>query len=208
MKTFFVTGIGTNVGKTISSAIISEALQADYWKPIQSGTLEGSDKQTISELISNEKTKIHDEIYAFKEPVSPHLAASLENETVQLTKLILPDSTNHMVIEGAGGILVPINSNNYVIDIANLFSCDVILVIRNYLGCINHSLLSIDYLISNNYNLKGLVLIGNFDKLVKSAILNHAEIPVILEINELEAINKEIISELSKNVNVSVLLED
>lgn len=208
MKTLFVTGIGTNVGKTVASAVITEALEADYWKPIQSGTIEGSDKDTISELISNEKTQIHKEIYAFKEPASPHLAASLENQTIQLTNLVLPESTNHMVIEGAGGLLVPINSNNFVIDLANLFNCDVILVIRNYLGCINHALLSIDYLISNNYNLKGLVLIGNFDKLVKSAILNHAEIPVILEINELEAINKEIISKLSKNVNVSVLLED
>jgi dethiobiotin synthetase len=208
MKTFFVTGIGTNVGKTIASAIITEALQADYWKPIQSGTIDGSDKHTVSELISNEKTKVHDEIYAFREPASPHLAASLENQTIQLSKLVLPESSNHLVIEGAGGILVPINSNNFVIDIANSFNCDVILVIRNYLGCINQSLLSIDYLVSNNYNLKGLVLIGNFDKLVKSAILNHAEIPVILEINELEAINKEVISEFSKNVNVSVLLED
>ncbi len=208
MKTLFVTGIGTNVGKTVTSAVITEALQADYWKPIQTGTIESSDKDTISELITNEKSKIHDEIYAFKEPASPHLAASLENQTIQLTNLILPDSSNHMVIEGAGGLLVPINSNNFVIDLVNLFDCDVILVIRNYLGCINHALLSIDYLISNNYNLKGLVLIGNFDKLVKSAILNHAEIPVIAEILELENINKEVIAELAKHVNVSVLLED
>ena len=208
MKNIFVTGIGTNVGKTIASAVITEALQADYWKPIQTGANEFTDTQTIKNLISNTKSVIHNESYLFKEPVSPHLAASLENKTIQLSNIIIPETKNNIVIEGAGGILVPINNTHFIIDLANVFDCEIVLVIKNYVGCINHTLLSIDYLLNNQYNLKGLILNGNFDKQVKSAILNHSETPIISEIKEFETIDQLTIKELSKSVNTNLLLHD
>ena len=96
---YFITGIGTNVGKTIVSAILTEKLEADYWKPIQSGTNEGLDSNTVKELISNSKTVIHPESYLLKEPLSPHFAAKKENITIELEHIKLPITLNHLIIK-------------------------------------------------------------------------------------------------------------
>ena len=192
---YFVTGIGTNVGKTIVSAILTEALKADYWKPIQSGTVEGLDANTIKSLISNSKTVIHPESYLLKEPSSPNIAAKKEGISISLENIILPSTHNHLIIEGAGGLLVPINNKHYVIDIAKKIDCEIILVISNYLGCINHSILSIDYLLKNNYKIKYLVFNGLFDEEVKQSILNYysriatIDIPYISEANQISILN-------------------
>jgi dethiobiotin synthetase len=205
VKRYFVTGIGTGVGKTIVSALLTEALQADYWKPIQSGTAEGTDKNTVAALISNTKTILFNEACMFREPASPHVAAALENKTISLSDIRLPTSKNeYLIIEGAGGLLVPLNSKNYVIELAKLLDAEIILVCRNYLGCINHSLLSIDYLLRNNYKIKGLVLNGNFDPLVRSAIINYAGLPVIAEIQDTAEISKEQVSVLIEKVNTKL----
>ena len=203
MKNYFITGIGTNVGKTIASAILTEALQADYWKPIQTGSFEDNDKNTIKNLISNSKTVFHNETYNFKEPVSPHLAAALENKKIKIETIGLPETENSLIIEGAGGILVPLNENNFVIDIARNLEAPIILVCLNYLGCINHSLLSIDYLLKNDFEIKGLILNGNFDKAVKSAIINYSEIPVIAEISEMKEITKDTILAQAQKIDLS-----
>lgn len=203
MKNYFITGIGTNVGKTIASAILTEALQADYWKPIQTGSFEDNDKNTIKNLISNSKTVFHNETYNFKEPVSPHLAAALENKKINIETIGLPETENSLIIEGAGGILVPLNENNFVIDIARNLEAPIILVCQNYLGCINHSLLSIDYLLKNDFEIKGLILNGNFDKAVKSAIINYSEIPVIAEIPEMKEITKDTILAQAQKIDLS-----
>jgi dethiobiotin synthetase len=116
----------------------------------------------------------------------------------------LPETQNDLIIEGAGGILVPLNDSNYVIDLAQEFEADVILVCRNYLGCINHSLLSIDYLVKNNFPVKGLVLVGNFDKAVKLAITNYSELPVLAEIPEMSEISKETILNQAQKINLSL----
>jgi dethiobiotin synthetase len=207
MNKYFITGIGTNVGKTIVSAILTEALKADYWKPVQSGVAEGTDKGLVSSLITNTNSVCHNESYCFQEPASPHLAASLENQKIKLEQMHLPDTQNDLIIEGAGGILVPLNDSNYVIDLAQEFEADVILVCRNYLGCINHSLLSIDYLVKNNFPVKGIVLVGNFDKAVKLAITNYSELPVLAEIPEMSEISKETILNQAQKINLS-LFED
>ena len=207
MNKYFITGIGTDVGKTIVSAILTEALKADYWKPLQSGVAEGTDKGLVSSLLTNTASVCHNESYLFQEPVSPHLAASLENKKIKLEQMHLPDTQNDLIIEGAGGILVPLNDSNYVIDLAQEFEADVILVCRNYLGCINHSLLSIDYLVKNNFPVKGIVLVGNFDKAVKLAITNYSELPVLAEIPEMLEISKESILNQAQKINLN-LFED
>jgi len=188
---YFITGIGTNVGKTVVSAILTEALQADYWKPIQSGTIEGKDSETISDLISNSKTNIHPESYLLKQPLSPHFAAKIDDIDIELDKILLPKTTQDLIIEGAGGIFVPINETHYVIDIAKKIECEIILVISNYLGCINHSLLSIDYLLRHHYKINALVFNGSFETEVKSAITNyHKDLPCI-EIPTIEKLTKD-----------------
>lgn len=186
----FVTGIGTNVGKTIMSAVLTEALQADYWKPIQSGTIEGRDAETVKTLISNNTTVIHPEAYSLKEPLSPHFAAKLEGVEIDLNKIHLPKTNNQLLIEGAGGLMVPINNQHYVIDIAKQFNCDIALVASNYLGCINHTLLSIDYILRHNLKLSMLILNGEFEPEVESAILNYAKIATILKVPTLKAVTK------------------
>lgn len=202
----FVTGIGTDVGKTLAAAILTEALEADYWKPIQSGNIQTEDAMTVWSLISNNRTHIHKEAYSFREPVSPHLAAALENTVIDTDAIKCPVTDKHLVIEGAGGILVPLNDKDFVIDLAKRFDAEVILVIRNYLGCINHSLLSIDYLRQHHYKLKGLVLNGDFDADVKRIICAHAAVPVIVEIPELPEINKETVKRYAESLHLQEVL--
>src|SRR5690606_17489576 len=115
MKQFFITGISTDVGKTIASAIVVEALEADYWKPVQTG--EDTDSETVSKWISNSKTLRHESSYALKTPISPHAAAVLEGVYINPNKIYEPDTENHLVVEGAGGILVPLNDSDAMLDI-------------------------------------------------------------------------------------------
>ncbi|MEI8136923.1 MAG: dethiobiotin synthase [Bacteroidota bacterium] len=204
MNKYFITGIGTGVGKTVVSAILTEALKADYWKPLQCGLSGGTDKDLVYSLISNSTSVFHNESYSFKEPVSPHLAASLENQKIKLEQMHLPEINNDIIIEGAGGLLVPLNDSNYVIDLAQEFEAEVILVCRNYLGCINHSLLSIDFLVKNNFPVKGLVLVGNFDKAVRAAITNYSELLILAEIPEMSEISKETILNQAQKINLSL----
>lgn len=196
----FITGIGTNVGKTVVSAVLTEALHADYWKPIQSGVIEGKDSDTVKSFISNAKSVFHPESYLLNEPLSPHFAAKLDGVTIELDKIQLPITSNHLIIEGAGGLLVPINDTQYVIDIAKQLDCEIVLVISSYLGCINHSLLSIDYLKRNNFKLKALVFNGEFETEVKQAIVNYYPNLTIIDIPTLNTLNKFQIIEVSDKI--------
>lgn len=202
----FITGIGTNVGKTVVSVVLTEALQADYWKPIQSGTIEGKDSEAVKSLISNAKTVIHPEAYLLKKPLSPHFAAKLENVEIDLNKINVPvrlsgvEANENLVIEGAGGLLVPINKSQYVIDIAKKMDCEIVLVISNYLGCINHALLSIDYLIRNNFKIYALVFNGTFDTEVKDSIIAFAAHCKIIDIPTLQTLTKSSVLEVSTSI--------
>jgi dethiobiotin synthetase len=166
----FITGIGTDVGKTIASAIITEALQADYWKPIQAGDLDNSDSHKIQRYISNDKTVIHDNSYKLNTPASPHLSASIDGITIDLKNIIEPKTKNHLVIEGAGGILVPLNDSDSIINlIQNEYK--VIIVSRHYLGSINHTLLTFEALKSRNIKVAGIIFSGDENQSTESIIL-------------------------------------
>lgn len=198
----FITGIGTDVGKTIAAAVFTEALRADYWKPVQSGNTGDVDAETVRSLITNSRTVIHPETYSFKAPVSPHLAAKLENQAIHTDQIILPATSNHLVIEGAGGLLVPLNETAYVIDLAQKFDAEVVLVVRAYVGCINHALLSLDYLLKHHYRVKGLVLNGRFEPEVKEAILRHPGIPVLAEWEEGAVPDRALISRYASSLHL------
>lgn len=144
----FITGIGTGIGKTVVSAIVTEALQADYWKPMQAGYEDGADRDVVQQGLSNQHSFIHHEKYALSVPASPHIAAKHDGVTVTVESLVqaMPTTNNkHLVIEGAGGILVPINEQEFIADLIVALQAKVILVSRNYLGSINHSLLTAAY---------------------------------------------------------------
>ena len=202
----FVSGIGTNVGKTIVAAVLTEALQADYWKPIQSGTIEGKDSDTVRSLISNTHTCVHPETYLLREPLSPHFAAKLEGTEIDFTYINPPLTGNTLIIEGAGGLLVPINSHQFVVDLARKFHCEIVLVISNYLGCINHSLLSIDYLIRNNYKIHSLIFNGAFEPEVKNAIANYASDCQIIHLPTLKNLEKSEIRAVAAHIKQQMTL--
>ena len=174
----FITGIGTDVGKTITSSIIVEALEADYWKPIQAGDLDHSDSHKVETYISNSKTKFHKNSYALNTPASPHLAAEIDGIKIELNKIIEPKTKNHLVVEGAGGIFVPLNNTDCVIDLIQP-DYKVIVVSRHYLGSINHTLLTIEILKSRNLNVVGIIFSGDDNKATESIILEKTGVPMI-----------------------------
>ena len=167
----FITGIGTDVGKTIASAIITQSLEADYWKPVQAGDLDNSDSHKIQRYISNNKTVIHENSYKLNTPASPHLAAEIDGITIDLKKIIEPSTDNHLIIEGAGGILVPLNDNDCIIDLIKE-DYKVILVSRHYLGSINHTLLTFEALKNRNIAVAGIVFSGDENKASEEIILS------------------------------------
>ena len=173
----FITGIGTDVGKTVASAICVQALEADYWKPIQAGDLDNSDSKKIQSLISchtersrSVKSQIHKNSYQLNTPASPHYAAQLDGITIDLKKIIEPETNNHLVIEGAGGILVPLNNNDCIIDLIQP-DYKVIIVSRHYLGSINHTLLTFEALKNRNIKVAGIIFSGDENKATEDIIL-------------------------------------
>jgi dethiobiotin synthetase len=166
----FITGIGTDVGKTIASAIVVEALEADYWKPIQAGDLDFSDTQKVKSQILNDKSQFHSNAYALNTPASPHYAAGLDGIIIELKKIIEPKTDNHLVIEGAGGILVPLNDNDCIADLIQK-DYKVIVVSRHYLGSINHTLLTIEALKNRKINIAGIIFSGDENKATEEIIL-------------------------------------
>jgi dethiobiotin synthetase len=198
MRKIFVTGIGTDVGKTFFSAILVEALKADYWKPVQTGNFFSTDSADVKNWISNSKSKIHPESYSLKQPMSPHAAAELEGISITLNSILLPETTNTLIVEGAGGLLVPLNKKEFIVDFIKKFDLEVILVIQNYLGSINHSMLSIEALKNRGANILGVVFNGAPDQLLNNIIIEHTGLKVLGNINKEKEINKEVVLRYAK----------
>ncbi len=190
----FITGIGTDVGKTIASAIITEALQADYWKPIQAGDLSQSDGHKISNYISNSKTIVHPNSYALNTPASPHYAASLDNLVIDIKKIKEPKTQNHLVIEGAGGILVPLNDKDTIADLIQP-GYKVIVVSRHYLGSINHTMMTIEALNSRKITIAGIIFNGDENPATESIILSKTGVKNLGRIGNEPYFDKNVIAE-------------
>lgn len=208
MKPIAIVGNHTDAGKTIASAIVCEALAADYWKPIQSGTNISADMTTVKQLLSNTTSVCHPEAYSFTEPVSPHLAAQLDGITINLQQIKLPVTSRHLVIETAGGLLSPLTDNLTMLDLVKQFECTVILVSRHYLGSINHTLLTAEILKYHGVNVAGILFNGAKNPSSESFILEHSGLPVIGHIPELSNITPETIRQtaLHLKTQLSVLL--
>jgi dethiobiotin synthetase len=172
-KPIFVTGIGTYVGKTIVSAVLCEQLQADYWKPVQAGDLDCTDSEKVRSLVSNSKTVIHPEKYLLQLAASPHQAASEEDIHINAMDFSIPQTDNQLLIEGAGGLFVPLANDFLMIDLIKQFEAEVVVVVRNYLGCINHSLLTFNAVKTMQLPFKHVVLNGNFNEATLDIIIDH-----------------------------------
>lgn len=179
MNGIFVTGIGTDVGKTIVSSILVEALQADYWKPIQAGGLGFTDSNIVSSLISNTVSRIHPEAYRLSSPMSPHAAAKIDGVEISLDTIQPPRTANRLIVEGAGGLMVPLGPRTLVVDLIQHLGFPVVIISRNYLGSINHSLLTAEALASRHIPVTGIIFNGEPNSESEEYILSRTKLPLL-----------------------------
>jgi len=207
MGRIFITGIGTGIGKTIVSAIVTEALQADYWKPIQAGLQEDTDSQTVYKLITNSVTKIHPEAFRLNMPASPHAAAKAENKEIHIKDIRIPATANNLVIEGAGGLMVPLNDKELMIDFIKETNAPVILVVKHYLGSINHTLLSVEALKQRKINVAGIIYNGEPNASSEEAIEAFTQSKILGRIEQEAVFSQGIILKYAQKIKSSLLKE-
>lgn len=197
-KQYFITGIGTDVGKTVVSAIVAEALKASYWKPIQSGGLDHKDSDFV---VSNTSSVIRiDESILLNEPLSPHAAARIDGRVVPNT-LELPKVSGNLVVEGAGGLMVPLNdAGACIIDWITHWSIPVILVSRHYLGSINHTLLSVEALKNRNIPIHGIMFVGDENRDSEEIIERISGCKIVGRIPLAQQLNKQFVIEQSEKI--------
>ena len=193
MKPIFISGIGTGIGKTIVAAIITEALKADYWKPVQAGYEPGTDSGLVASLLSNTESIIHPETYRLKLAASPHIAAQRENKRIELKKITddfnRVDKKRPLVIEGAGGLMVPLNDQDFVIDLIKMLDARLVLVSRNYLGSINHSLMTAKICRSYGLDVAGWVFNDQYMN-YESEIVHWSGYPALFSLSLMDPLSK------------------
>ncbi len=188
---FFVTGTDTEIGKTVVSGILLAGLEADYWKPIQSGWVDGTDSDWIRRHAALPSTRIYPEAYSLREPLSPHAAAELEDIEIELESITLPvtDPVSSLIVEGAGGVFVPINRKQTMLDLIQHLELPALIVARSTLGTINHTLLTIEALRSRNIDIVGVVMNGPVNPGNREAIERFGNIKVLAEVSAISEFN-------------------
>ncbi len=197
----FITGTGTGIGKTVISAILVEALQADYWKPVQAGFAGGTDSQFVRSMITNRVSVVHDELFKLKLAASPHIAAKEEGFHIDVDEVVAgaPRTNNGLIVEGAGGVMVPLNEKEFVIDLAERLNAIVILVSRNYLGSINHSLLTAAVCRQRNIRVAGWIFNDRFME-YEDEIVEWSGYPKLLSLPNTKIVDKNFISTQAKKM--------
>ncbi len=181
----FVTAIGTDSGKTVFSAILTQALEADYWKPVQAGR--PTDTDIVRSLVINDNSRFFAETYLLNAPLSPHASAIREGVLIDLNKFDIPHYRDHLVIEGAGGLMVPLNDDDMIVDLIPTLEAKTILVANLYLGSINHTLLSVELLEKKKIRPLGIVFNGQSNPESEDIIQHKSGYRVLLRIRpELE----------------------
>ena len=202
MKKFIVTGIGTDIGKTVVSSILAEALKATYWKPVQAGDLDNSDSIKIKKWCS-ESVQVLPEVFRLSQPLSPHSAAEIDNIKITANDLVLPEVDGNFILEGAGGIMVPLNQEGLLfVDLIPMWNLPVILVSRHYLGSINHTLLTAEILQNRGAKIEGVIFVGDENKSTESIILSKTKLKLIARIPIVEEITSEFIKDQAKKISL------
>jgi dethiobiotin synthetase len=208
MRPFFISGTGTGIGKTVVAAVLAEALRADYWKPIQAGFEEGTDSKWLASMISNSETIIHPETYLLQLAASPHIAAARENRHIDLGRIIQDfnkmRSDRPLIIEGAGGLMVPLNEKEFVVDLIKQLDARLILVSRNYLGSINHSLMTAKLCRSYGLDPAGWVFNDNYLD-YEHEIVAWSGYPAIFSLALMKSISPQTISEAAGRIDLNYL---
>lgn len=206
MKRYFVTGIGTDIGKTVISAILVEALKADYWKPVQAGDLDNTDTMKVKKIISNKQSVFHPEAYRLTQPMSPHAAAMHDGIQINLNNIIPPKHNRTLIIEGAGGLMVPLNNDFLIIDLIEKLNAEVILVSQNYLGSINHTLLSAEALQKRKIPVNGIIFNGEPVKTTQSFISRYTGLKELFHVMHENKINRQTILKYASNLKINLQL--
>jgi len=196
-QTYFITGISTEVGKTVVAAIVTEAIGADYWKPIQAGELDTSDTHKVKAWVSNSKTVFHPSAFELNTPMSPHAAADIDGVVISNKKIKRPKTKNNLVVEGAGGLLVPINDSETIVDLIKTTD-RVIVVSKHYLGSINHTLLTIQNLKSKKLKVFGIIFNGAENKSTEDIIAKMSGVPILGRIDQEPFIDTNVIKEYAE----------
>lgn len=198
IEKYFISAIGTDSGKTLVSAVFCEALGADYWKPVQAGY--PRDTETVQGLVSRTGIRFHPERYLLNTPMSPHGAATIDQVEIHLDDFELPAGDQSLIVEGAGGLLVPLHEDLLLIDLIKKLGLELILVSNIYLGSINHTLLSAESLKRRGIPVKGIIFNGESNESTESVILHQTGFRLLLKIPKYETINKQVVSSLAKQL--------
>ena len=225
----FITGIGTDVGKTVAAAILAEALEADYWKPVQAGYDDGTDAEFVRSVVTNKISVVHPETYKLKLAAAPHIAAREERIKIDLDKIAddfhvitsnfkprptgssgraqtsnVKPQTSNLIIEGAGGLMVPLNDDEFVIDLVKKLNVNVILISRNYLGSINHSLLTAAVCKQHDINILGWVFNDHYLN-YEEEIVQWSGFPKITSIPRAEKIDRAFVKTQASLIKDSLI---
>ncbi len=188
---YFITGTDTDVGKTVVSAWLVHQLRADYWKPVQSGTDEGWDRHTVQQLTGIPNDRLHLESYTLKAPLSPHKAAELEGVDIDMDRIQLPHTGRPLIVEGAGGVMVPLNSQQTMLDMMEKLALPVIVVARSGLGTINHTCLTLEALRHRSIEIAGVIMNGPLNEGNRLAIEHYGRIKVLAELDTMTPLTRE-----------------
>lgn len=203
-KSIAIVGIHTGIGKTITAAVLAEAMAADYWKPVQAGT-EEVDSALLRQLITNGTERVHDEAVVLSQPMSPHAAADVDGVIIDYTKFVWPVTNKTLLVETAGGVLSPMSGDTTMADFVAYYKLPAILVVQNYLGSINHTLLSIEVLRSRGIPLLGIVLNGDANTASETFITGYGKVPVISRIPHLDTLDNATVKKCAAEIKDSLL---
>ena len=199
-----ILGIHTGIGKTIASAVLAEAMGADYWKPVQAGT-EETDTAIVKQLLTNGDRRVHKEAFVLSQPLSPHAAAEIDGVQIDYAKFEWPKTDKTLLVETAGGILSPMSANTTMADFVAHYELPAILVVQNYLGSINHTLLSIEVLKSRHIHLLGIVINGAANVSSEKFIMQYSKIPILARIERFEKLDNASIVKCAAEIRGSLM---
>jgi dethiobiotin synthetase len=202
-KQFFVTGTDTDVGKTVVSAMLILGLNASYWKPIQSGILPCTDTEWVKKITQLPPSHFFPEVYRLSQPLSPHASAMHDNVRIDLDKIVMPNlpgNCSHLIVEGAGGILVPLNDKNLMIDLIKKLNIPVLVVCRSTLGTINHTLLTLQHLRLHEIPILGVIMNGPKNEGNRKAITHYGKVNVLTELEPIQNISGATLLQAFKNI--------
>ncbi len=205
MRGLFVAGTDTGVGKTVAAACLTRALDGDYWKPVQSGLAgEGkgeTDTETVRRLLGFADDRLHPPAYELTRPLSPHQAAKLDGVSIDMAAFHAPKTSRPLVVEGAGGALVPLNEDKTMADLMARLGLPVVLVARSGLGTINHTLLSLEALAVRGVSVLGVIVNGPSNPANAEAIRHYGKVRIIMELEPMEPLDAEAVKDAAEKLS-------